>query len=229
MPNHEVLTPDGLTPDEIALLELTSPAWTNSWQSRLPQPQVPYPDDVLFLSTKEAYRWGPFLRVLLEQRPSRPPPRIFTWTREAFSQAASGMDFDDVEAPEQQHAIQFRTIASSLAEEANLSIEEMLDESEGEMNTAYEGLRSKHLIEDPAILTTCGLAIAVLGVLPFNFTQRTRKGELVYRRISAPLWNYEFTREDDEIERVFNLRVLKAVKAFKRGAAEAWDEAIEEE
>jgi hypothetical protein len=67
------------------------------------------------------------------------------------------------------------------------------------------------LVKDPLIESISGMSLLVLGAIPFSFSKRTQNGDVVYRRITSILWEYESKKNGDAKEVVFHLRMQKAV------------------
>ena len=64
-------------------------------------------------------------------------------------------------------------------------------------------------------------SIAVVGVLPLSFTKRTDDGDVVYRKVSAMIWEYEYLNEQEKQTVSFHVKADKLVGAIKYGVAKA--------
>lgn len=95
-------------------------------------------------------------------------------------------------------------------------------------NHAFDSLIEKQLIEDPLELAAGGALLAVVGLLPYGFTTKTRRGRVVYRKIEAMYWAYEkrVVRGEETTKYVF--RLAKYLKAFKRAFVAAAQEELDE-
>ncbi len=66
-------------------------------------------------------------------------------------------------------------------------------------------------------------SIAVVGVVPLSFTKRTADGDVVYRKISAMIWEYEYLNEEEKKTVSFHIKADKLVGAIKVAVAHAND------
>lgn len=206
----------GLSPEEFAVLDFTSPSWERGDENGF---------GVVFLSTKSSYLWGTTLETIYSKRPDVAPGQVFRWSKETFREFAAGALSSSPRYPD--HPANFTDVAAPFIQKADLPKETVLSEAMESLEAAYADLREKNLIEDPAVLSIAGAGVAVLGVCPYNFTKRTQQGELVYRRISALLWEYEYESDGEMEETQLNLKLLKLLRAFKSGAVEAYEQEIE--
>ena len=82
-----------------------------------------------------------------------------------------------------------------------------------ELGELINRLETKDYIEDPLIEAVA--AVAVLGMIPINFTRRTVKGQLIYQKISAIWWEYEEENKNKETSIYrFHFKVIEAYKAI---------------
>ena len=90
--------------------------------------------------------------------------------------------------------------------------------------SGYHELLNAHLITDPVIETT--LALAILSFVPFSIVKRTRKGNVVYRKVQAALWKYETERRSGGISQTHvTFEAARIAKAVKTGLVAAYHEA----
>jgi hypothetical protein len=83
------------------------------------------------------------------------------------------------------------------------------------INNSLRNLYDSGLIVDPILETVGTIAIATLGIVPTSFTKRTVEGDVVYRKISALLWEYEIEKEEEKEMRRLHFRAEKIVGIFK--------------
>ncbi len=58
-------------------------------------------------------------------------------------------------------------------------------------STTVNSLIKKRIIEDPFELIIGGWPVIVLGFIPYSFTKKTEKGQVIERKIGALFWEYE--------------------------------------
>lgn len=80
---------------------------------------------------------------------------------------------------------------------------------------AFESSIAKGLIEDPLEIAAGVVTVGVLGFIPYGFTVKTRRGRVVYRKITAGYWTYERRVGNGTDEKHFNFRLAKLLEAFK--------------
>lgn len=93
---------------------------------------------------------------------------------------------------------------------------------------AFDSLLQKGLIEDPIEIAAGTVAIAVLGFIPFGFTTKTRRGRVVYRKVSATYWTYERKRVRNEDVTKFSIRLVKVLSAFKQALIDVSQDNIDD-
>lgn len=74
----------------------------------------------------------------------------------------------------------------------DISVIDVVSKISTDIFAGYNNLFYSGLISDPVIETT--LALAILPFVPFSIVKRTKKGQIVYRKIQAGLWKYERER-----------------------------------
>jgi hypothetical protein len=96
------------------------------------------------------------------------------------------------------------------------------------ISSGYQSLIDAELITDPIIETS--LALAVLGVTPFSIVKRTRRGQVIYRKLQAGLWKYERKRNvTGDIETNVTFEAARIARAIKVGLIAAWHSATKGE
>jgi hypothetical protein len=89
------------------------------------------------------------------------------------------------------------------------------------VNEAYRSLVERGLIEDPPIVFIGGIAISVLGWIPFSFTKKTVEGKVVSRKINAMFWKYERSSRKGVTTTVLEFRLMRLLNALKTGISAA--------
>jgi hypothetical protein len=112
--------------------------------------------------------------------------------------------------------IDFSKYSLSLANELNLALCE-----------GYRELLDQHLISDPVIDATIG--IAILSTIPFSFVRRTKDGHAVYLKLHALLWKYEWEKGRGEATLNLTLETARIAKALKEGLVTAYHHATKGE
>jgi len=101
----------------------------------------------------------------------------------------------------------------------------------GQINEAihkgYEELLNKELISDPILET--GLGLAILSMLPFSVTLRTRRGQREYLRLRAALWRYERQNVRGVIKSDWRFEAARVARVIKTGVIAAFHEATKTE
>ncbi|HCG5114458.1 TPA: hypothetical protein NJZ05_002844 [Vibrio parahaemolyticus] len=103
-----------------------------------------------------------------------------------------------------------------------------LDEIVDRTQKAFDRLISKGLIEDPLEIAAGTLAVGVLGFIPYGFTTKTRRGRVVYRKITAGYWSYESRYKNGLKETNLNFRLVKLLAAFKKALIEVAQDSIDD-
>jgi len=91
-----------------------------------------------------------------------------------------------------------------------------IPEAENRLSNELSALEDKKLIIDPFSVSAAGLTIAILGAVPFSFTQRTDAGDEKYLKIRALLWEFESLSADDKREVRFHFFMEKAIGHLKK-------------
>jgi hypothetical protein len=85
---------------------------------------------------------------------------------------------------------------------------------------AYKALVDKEYVEDPIFVPIGATAMAIVGMIPYSFTMRTRKGHREFRKIEALFWTYERSGNTTHVA----FRIWKIVDAFKQVFTEEAEE-----
>jgi len=93
---------------------------------------------------------------------------------------------------------------------------------------AFDSLLKNGLIEDPLEIAAGAVTVGVLGFIPYGFTTKTRRGRVVYRKISAGYWTYERNVRNGVVETNFNFRLVKLLRAFKKALIEVSQEGMDD-
>ena len=84
----------------------------------------------------------------------------------------------------------------------------------------YTTLVKRGWIEDPIeILVHSGVLLSVMGFVPVSFTQKTKEGRKISKKMKALYWSYEKSEKRGVTTTKVEVRLLKMVKAFKAGIA----------
>lgn len=98
----------------------------------------------------------------------------------------------------------------------NLQIPDAGKMVERELNS----LEGDGLIVDPFFETIAGTAVFLFGAIPHSFTKRTEKGDEVYRKIKAILWEYESLTDGEKREVRVHFFMEKVIQHLKKTIVE---------
>ena len=91
-----------------------------------------------------------------------------------------------------------------------------IPDAEKKLSNELRDLENRHLIVDPFTVTAAGATLAVLGAIPYSFTQRTDEGDEKYLQIKAMLWEYENLTKGEKHEVRFHFFMEKAIAHLKK-------------
>ena len=91
-----------------------------------------------------------------------------------------------------------------------------ISDAERLLASTLRDLEARNLIIDPFTVSAASLTIAVLGAVPFSFTQRTGEGDDKYLQVKALLWEFESLSEGEKREVRFHLFMDKAIDHLKK-------------
>jgi len=209
----------GPTETPVSLAELALLALTNG-ETQPAASEVP-----TTYTTKDVYVWGALLAAVAERQPNATPEGILDAYNESLIRVqplvkdflANWDPFKEKRADSAISDLIFTDILSTL------QVPSSLDELKRVASTAYVGLVEKGLIVDPIVLPA---AIAIMGLLPVGFTQKTKKGEIVSSRIWGLFWEYERSGPKGAYEYRLEFKLLDFVRAFYNGAVSGFENAL---
>lgn len=166
------------------------------------------------LTAKESYLWAGTLVYILTERTSLEEEVISEILRKTFASFKGQLNGEILAGVSSAEIIKMFLTQFGIAEEKFDEIIQVVTE-------AKEKLEKEGLIEDPLKKKILGFSIAVLSILPVNFTSKTEKGIITEKKIHALLWDYESTFSEDSSEATFNLKIIKIADFFINDALPA--------
>lgn len=100
---------------------------------------------------------------------------------------------------------------------ASLHIDINQSSLQRDADVAYSSLVRRGWIEDPVEIIAGGLVFAVMGVIPVSFTQKTKEGRRISKKLKALYWTYERSESRGITTTKVEFRLFKMIKAFKEG------------
>lgn len=91
-----------------------------------------------------------------------------------------------------------------------------ISEAEKMLTDELKTLEKRGLIVDPFTVAAGSAVVAVLGAVPYSFTQRSAAGDEKYLKIKAVLWEYESYSKDEQREIRFHFFMEKALAQLKK-------------
>lgn len=224
-----------LTLAEIAILDLTNGETQGNFPGNLAKNPLTNPrpnyDEIYMLTTKEVYLWGVVLSKLVRDKKIEPSEVIRAYdyaiknNRQLIRDNYSKLSFQDDQIQNSKTNIP-HLILTDFVNEFGYD-EEFISKAKEQTTETYKSLVDRKIIEDPIVESVFGIPLAVAGFIPYGFTKKTRKGEVISRKIKAPLWKYEYEQKDDEQNYEFKLRLLKVLNAFKEALIKITEEEVE--
>lgn len=199
---------DGVSFTDFIALALTN---ADTWDNK------PADEEFRLLTSKEIYQYLPTLRRLAIDasiEPQRPEPfdRLRNALEDRFrSEIPSG-------APSVQASGKV-DVEDSFYRQVGRGSGSELDDDYRASEESLRRLFENRLIKDPFVETVGVVSIAVLGVVPTSFTKRTKEGDVVFRKVSAILWDYEYLDDDGKKTVQFHLKAEKLVQILKESVA----------
>ncbi|HKV77401.1 MAG TPA: hypothetical protein VJP02_04640 [Candidatus Sulfotelmatobacter sp.] len=192
---------------EIAVLQMTN----NPDSKAKPKKSQP-----VVLTTKQSYLWAAFLAFVAEKYPGISPEQI------ALTVATRGLSPEFIRRAYRDFDMEHETETVSALKILQATMAALKIESSPRLfaehaKSAYDSLVRKGLIEDPLEIMVGGIAVAVLGLLPFSFTQKTKAGQKVSKKLKALYWQYEKSENRGVVTTNVEFRLLKMIKAFHAG------------
>ena len=224
--------PFDLTTTELALLTMTN-------EGAIPRPDYrPFiPHEPIILTDKGAYLWAALIDRLLEANPSLEENQLTSAYRRAVQARERALkiyqqipfaNWDSVPLDEQPSSLTYPFLLLAPVFVAELRApDNLLPVTFEASRTAYLSLERKGLIEDPITTTVLGIPLAVAGFVPYNFTQRTRRGRTIYRKVTALFWHWEMHDEHGVRQHNFHFKLWKAVDAFRKALVEETEDVLE--
>lgn len=112
---------------------------------------------------------------------------------------------------------------NSLRHRARVGIEDV-NNALHDVRGAVEELERRDLVVDPIL--EVGLGAAVLGLVPFSFTHKTKNGKLAHLKLQAALWKYERKRARDEVETNVTFEAARLAKILKGKLVELFHDVV---
>tara|TARA_R100000687_G_C6433357_1_gene156847 strand:- start:182 stop:1123 length:942 start_codon:yes stop_codon:yes gene_type:complete len=196
---------EGITPVELAILALTNPKdWANSSEEH------PF----RILTSTDVYYYVPVIMDMLSYDGEEADEAfgdkleyLTSQLREAF------LDSFVTKVPILEVKDNALNVDSRVFRALNLDqgIEDF-----AKVKSTLKSLCDRGLIVDPLVETVGVVGISVFGLVPTSFTKRTTEGDIVYRKISAILWEYEYLSEGEKIETKLHFRANAIVDNLKK-------------
>lgn len=214
-----------ITPYELAILELTYDGDVHRPELKPFQPKEP-----IVLTTKDSYIWASSVALLLERRPDISEQEILSALRDSIRAMRETLTeyYSSYRAPSLggYEAYVFADLHKEFCRRLHLG-EEFAEKASVEAVRAYSSLIDRQYIEDPVITTLFGWPIALIGLIPYSFTKRTRRGKVIYRKIESLFWRYEMRETAGERQQHFYLKILKYLRALKRAFVEDTEDEVD--
>jgi hypothetical protein len=212
-------------PDELSLLLLTNTGTG-------PIPQEFFEDKTFVLTTKETYIWGIIISRIVQKNPEVSENEVIECFRKAVRKNKEYIQKYYSELP----SYPFRYPQSYLYNERifydiietmlrDFGVETSISELYRAQQKAFDRLVESDHIEDPIFTSIFGLSVAIVGFIPYGFTNQTKKGRTVHRKITAAFWSYEKKETSkDNLTTKISFRLWKVLTAFKKALAETTDD-----
>jgi hypothetical protein len=210
-----------MTLADMAVLELSND----------PKGKVDSASGAVTVTTKEAYVWGALLAHVAEYHPDIDVTDI---VRAAIGKNPEIKAFYE-EFPRTGYEKESNK-SPMLPPDAfgqavsKLKLSTTADKLVASAESSYKSLLRKGLIEDPLEILAGGVLVSVLGLIPTSFTQKTKQGRTVSRKLKAMFWSYERsdTRGGGTTTKV-EFRLLKMLKGFREGMIGGFKSAMKDE
>jgi hypothetical protein len=171
------------------------------------------------VTSKEAYVWAALMAHVVENRPEVTPEQlILAATSEPnirrnlkFFYNQFPMGFGDHETA----AIFPPDVIGTAIRSLHLEVKPL--ELTQSARVAYSTLVKRGWIEDPVEILVAGAWLSVMGFVPVSFTQKTKEGRKISKKIKALYWSYEKSETRGITTTNVEFRLQKMVKAFKSG------------
>lgn len=218
---------DDFFPFDLSLMELAVLELTNEGIIERPEYYPFKTKEPIILTTKTAYLWGTTIGLILEKYPEfRERNFIDAYRNVLNSNLNEVKKYYSGYYPPLEGA-HFYKLHDDFIKYFNLPSQEIIGQAQKSSGEAYQSLMEKGLIEDPVFTSIFGVSLAIVGFIPYGFTQKTRRGRTVYRKINALLWSYEMQEEQGTRSTNIHFRLWKILRAFKKALAEEMEDGIE--
>lgn len=206
-----------ITLREFAVLEMTN------------DPKAKDDSGIVILTEKEAYIWAVLLAHIAEKHPEITPEQIIRAATLGPNIRGSIKSFYK-EFPSGQGETKTQVIRPDPVNSAigSLNLDVSQSNLDRDAKLAYKNLVRRGWIEDPLELAAGGLLFAVLGVIPVSFTQKTKEGRRISKKLKALYWTYERSESRGIATTKVEFRLIKMIKAFKEGIIGGFKNAMKE-
>ncbi len=184
------------------------------------------------VTTKEAYVWGTLLAHVAEYHPHIDVADV---VRAAVGKNPKIKEFYQ-EFPRTEYEKETKASHGSLPYPdalgqavLNLRLNTTTDQLVAAAESSYKSLLRKGLIEDPLEILAGGVLISVVGLVPTSFTQKTKEGRTVSKKLKAMFWSYEKSDTRGGTVTKVEFRLLKMLKAFREGMIGGFKSAMKDE
>ena len=211
-------------PDELSLLILTNDDFSNV-------DNYFEESNKQILTTKETYLWGIIISRIVQEFPEISSEEIINAYKKSIQTEREHLKNYYEELASDPFRDRHNEIAKNIIQnfQKELGIQLSLDGVVESERKAFRNLVESDYIKDPIFTTVGGLSVAVLGLFPYGFTKKTKKGRTVYKKIEAMFWLYEMRVDDSEKSTTrLKFRLWTVLKKFKNALAESTDEELGE-
>ena len=200
---------DSLSPYEIAV-------WTCS--------SLPHEDDKEFivLPAKDSFVWAGAVAHILLRRPGAEGEQIRSWLREAIME--TGQRLPDLLTGRRLRRSSYVETGYPFVEAflRKAGVEEGLDVLLSRTENAMRSLEWRGLIEDPFRKKLRGLFLAVLLVMPVNYSNPGPNTA----KIESLTWEYAQRPQDGHMQREFRIKVRAMTEAVMKDIVPAFEDAV---
>jgi hypothetical protein len=185
------------------------------------------------VTTKEAYVWGALLAHVAENHPEIAAADVI---RAAIGKNRKQIkryyaDFPPLGHEKVNVSSDFPAVPDALGLAiSNLKLNTNFDKLAASAEASYKSLLRKGLIEDPLEILAGGILFSVIGLVPTSFTQKTKEGRTISKKLKAMFWSYEKTDLRGGGTRTHvEFRLLKMLKAFRQGMVGGFKNAMKDD
>ena len=188
---------------------------------------------VVTVTTKEAYVWGALLAHVAENHPDLAVADV---VRAATARHRKQIqryyaDFPPLGYEKVNATSDYPPIPDALGQAiSNLRLTTSLEKLKAAAEASYKSLLRKGLIEDPIEILAGGILFSVIGLIPTSFTQKTKEGRTISKKLKAMFWSYEKTATRDGGTKTHaEFRLFKMLKAFRAGMVGGFKDAMKDD